>query len=511
MPKPAQAVLSAQIFDVAIFDLDGVITDTASTHAAAWKRLFDSFLRERDGAGFRPFDIENDYLPYVDGRPRYEGVRTFLESRDIELPYGDPTDSADTKTICGLGNAKNQYFRETVASDGVKVFDDALTLIQRFKSTGFAIAVVTASKNCDLILESVGLADVFDTRVDGVDIEKQGLKGKPAPDSFLEAARRLGAQPSHCVVFEDAFVGVEAGKKGGFGLVVGVDRHDNPTAFLEHGADIAVPRLDALEVVGLPAALDRLAEIVPKLKAQEHAVCLDYDGTLTPIVSRPDQALISESMQTVVRELGEACTVAIVSGRAYADIRKLVGLDMIYLADHGFELADPTGSVETYEAAAALSAEVAEVARKAEDRLGSIPGALVEPKPFSVAIHYRLVEDADLPKVHGQVDQLLKESKGLRLLEGKKVHEFRPDLDWDKGKAVQFLANRIGVPLSGILYIGDDVTDEDVFRDIRDTGIGIVVWDSPRQTAAGYALSGPDEVELFLKRLAEALSAHDCE
>jgi len=510
MPDPARVVISAQRFDAAIFDLDGVVTNTAHTHAAAWKRLFDDFLHRRDGTGFIPFSIEHDYMSYVDGRPRYEGVRTFLQWRGVELHYGDPSDPPDKETICGLGNAKNRYFREAVASEGVEVFEDTLTLIRRLKDVGIDIAVVTASKNCELILQTAGLATLFEARVDGVDIEKSALKGKPAPDTFLEAASRLGAQPHHCVVLEDALVGVEAGRKGRFGLVVGVDRHGDPTAFLEHGADVAVDDLGKLKVKGLPAALERPNEIASRSKRQKHAICLDYDGTLTPIVSRPEQALLSERMRAVLRELMEACPVAVVSGRELADIKRLVGLDMIYVADHGFELAIPGGPVEIYEPAAALKPEVAAVARKAEDRLGSVPGVLIERKQFSVAVHYRLVGGNDLPLVHREVDRLLSEHEGLRLIEGKKVHEFRPDLDWDKGKAMEFLAKRLSVPIDGILYIGDDITDEDVFRAIRDAGIGIVVWESPRRTAAAYSLPGPDEVERFLKRLARSLNADDC-
>jgi len=510
MPEPARAVISAQRFDAAIFDLDGVITNTANTHAAAWKRLFDDFLRQRYGTGFIPFSIEDDYLSYVDGRPRYEGVRTFLRSRAIELPHGDPSDTSDKETICSLANVKNRYFREAVAAEGVEVFDDALTLIRWLKDVGIGIAVVTASKNCELILRTAGLESFFDARVDGVDIEKSGLIGKPEPDTFLEAARRLGALPRHCVVFEDAFVGVEAGQLGGFGLVVGVDRHDGPTAFLEHGADVAVNDLRKLEVEGLPLALDRLEEIASRLRGQKHAVCLDYDGTLTRIVSRPEEALLAEHTRAVVRELMRVCAVAIVSGRELADIKGLVGLDVIYVANHGFELAIPGGPIETYEPATALKPEVAAIARTAEERLGSVPGVLIEPKPFSVAIHYRLVGGDDLPLVHQEVNQLLSECQGLRLMEGKKVHEFTPDLDWDKGRAVSFLAERIGKPLEGIIFIGDDATDEDVFRVIRGRGTGIVVWDGPRQTAAAYYLSGPDQVERFLKYLALRLIADKC-
>jgi len=248
MADSASITISPSRFDAGIFDLDGVITDTARTHADAWKRLFDDFLSSRDGSDFKPFDIARDYYAYVDGRPRYEGVSTFLESRGITLPYGDPSDAPGMDTVCALGNAKNAHFREAIASEGVKVFEDAHDLIRRLRAAGIKTGMVTASRNGALIVEAAGLAELFDARVDGVDIANSDLQGKPAPDSFIECARRLGVEPVRSVVFEDAFTGVEAGRRGAFGLVVGVDRHAAGDAYLAHGADAVTDNLDAVVV-----------------------------------------------------------------------------------------------------------------------------------------------------------------------------------------------------------------------------------------------------------------------
>jgi len=248
MTEQETIIISAERFDAVIFDLDGVITDTARTHAQAWKRLFDAFLRERDGPDFQPFDVQSDYYAYVDGRPRYEGVQSFLDSRSIALPYGDPSDAPGMDTVCALGNAKNAHFREAVASEGVTVFEDAPALIHRLRAAGIKTGMVTASRNGALIVEAAGLADLFNARVDGVDIAESDLQGKPAPDSFLECARRLGVEARRSVVFEDALVGVEAGRRGGFGLVVGVDREQAGRALTRHGADVVISDLARISV-----------------------------------------------------------------------------------------------------------------------------------------------------------------------------------------------------------------------------------------------------------------------
>jgi beta-phosphoglucomutase family hydrolase len=233
-----------------VLDLDGVITRTAAVHARAWKQMFDAYRQRRQKRGdkaFEPFDPDQDYREYVDGKPRYEGVRSFLQSRGIDLPYGDPEDGPDKETICGLGNWKNQLYQDFLEDMGVEVFDDAVDMLRRWRDQGLKRAVVSSSKNCRKVLEIADLTDLFDLRVDGVTAEQQGLKGKPDPDIFVYAARELGLEPSQAVVFEDAEAGVQAGRAGGFGWVVGVAREGEGQALLDNGADQVVQRLDELK------------------------------------------------------------------------------------------------------------------------------------------------------------------------------------------------------------------------------------------------------------------------
>ncbi|MFF4534967.1 beta-phosphoglucomutase family hydrolase [Streptomyces aureus] len=228
-----------------LFDLDGVITKTAVVHAAAWKRTFDDFLRERDGDGFRPFDDE-DYSAYVDGMPRADGVRSFLASRGIDLPEGTPDDPPERATVHGLGNRKNQLLLDMIRTDGVEAYDGTLRYLEAVRAKGLRTAVVSSSANCRDVLRSVGAEDLFDVRVDGVVAAQRRLPGKPRPDTFLAAAKDLGVQPSQAAVFEDALAGMDAGRSGHFGYVVGVDRVGQSAALRAHGADIVVRDLDEL-------------------------------------------------------------------------------------------------------------------------------------------------------------------------------------------------------------------------------------------------------------------------
>jgi len=234
-----------------LFDLDGVITDTASVHAGAWKRTFDRYLREvseREGKPFEPFEINPDYFRYVDGKPRYDGVDSFLRSRGITLEWGDPDDPPGRETVCGLGNSKNAMFNEVLRSWGVQVFGSSVALIRGLRSMGRHVAVVTSSKNCDAVLEAAGIQDLFDARVDGNVSTEKKLAGKPAPETYEEAARMLGVPPERAVVIEDAISGVQAGRAGGFGLVIGVARGDDPEVLRESGADIVVRDLVELSL-----------------------------------------------------------------------------------------------------------------------------------------------------------------------------------------------------------------------------------------------------------------------
>ena len=233
-------------FDAVLFDLDGVLTATAKVHAAAWKKIFDEYLRKRateNNQPFQPFDIQSDYKLYVDGKSRYDGARDFLESRGIHLPEGTPDSPPEDETVCGLGNRKDKIIQRVIESDGVEAYEGSVALVRHLRSQGIKTAVVTSSHHGGPVVEAAGIADLFDLRVDGNVIDHLKLAGKPAPDAYLKAAEDLGVEPKRAVVVEDALSGVQAGRAGRFGLVIGVARHDNADELKANGADMVVTDL----------------------------------------------------------------------------------------------------------------------------------------------------------------------------------------------------------------------------------------------------------------------------
>ena len=232
-----------------LFDLDGVLTQTAKVHDAAWKQTFDEYLRARSqktGEAFKEFDAVKDYDEYVDGLPRYDGVRNFLKSRGIELPQGDPDDPPDKETICGIGNRKNVLVLKLIKENGVEPYEGSVRYVKAVREAGLRRAVVSSSANCKDVLVAARIHDLFEAVVDGNTVDEQHLKGKPAPDTFLAGAKALGVQPAQAAVFEDALAGVQAGHAGNFGFVVGVDRVGQADALKEHGADVVVKDLAEL-------------------------------------------------------------------------------------------------------------------------------------------------------------------------------------------------------------------------------------------------------------------------
>ena len=247
-PGSKRAITHEQ-YDAVLFDLDGVITDTASIHALCWKQMFDEYLQERarqSGEAFRPFDLASDYRLYVDGKPRFDGVRDFLASRGIRLPEGSPDDAPQAETVGGLGNRKNDLVNAVIEDKGVEAYKGSVELIHQLRRQGFKIAVVTSSQNCRAVLKAAKLDEAFDVLVDGNTIHAQRLAGKPAPDTFLMAAKLLGAEPARTVVIEDAISGVQAGSNGNFGLVIGVARKGNVEELRSNGADLVVNDLGDL-------------------------------------------------------------------------------------------------------------------------------------------------------------------------------------------------------------------------------------------------------------------------
>ncbi|MBE0662939.1 MAG: trehalose-phosphatase [Bacteroidales bacterium] len=501
-----------------IFDLDGVITQTRKTHKKAWKETFDKFFAEREKEFLKQDSMtEDDYQNYVDGKPRYIGVQSFLESRSIKLPLGNPDDDPGFATICALGNLKNMLFNELVELEGVEIYHDAIAKLRDWKKQGIKTAIVSSSKNCRNIIKVAGIEDLFDTRVDGVVSVEIGLKGKPNPDIFTEAARRLGVRPENSVVFEDAISGVQAGQQGYFGLVVGVNRFNNKQALLDNGADITIDNFSDLNLSdpeiqeayfsrqGKPIfpGNDEVFEILTKKKP---AIFLDYDGTLSPIVPRPEDAIISNEMKETLQQLAHLFTVAIVTGRNKEDVENLVGLNgLVYAGSHGYIISGPNGLFMEHEDSKNIIPRLDEIEKEIKKELNErTQGTQLDRKRYAIGIHYRNAREEDEAVVHEIANTMISRHKGFKIGAGKKILEIKPDLDWHKGKAVDWILKAL--KLSGQkdiipIFIGDDMTDEDAFNTLQEKGIGILVGGHGKKTAATYALKNVFQVKEFFKKL----------
>lgn len=523
-------------FDSVIFDLDGIITKTASVHAEAWKKTFDEYLKmrsARDNEPYEEFTHDGDYLTYVDGKPRYEGVDSFLRSRGIELPTGEISDGPDKETVCGIGNRKNERFKEVLEKQGPQVYEPTVEFVRSLRDAGIKVGVASSSKNCQLILQAAGLEDLFETRVDGVVSLELGLKGKPEGDIFVKAARNLASVPERSVVLEDATSGVKAGRNGGFGMVIGVARRGNEEALLANGADIAVDTLKNVSINIIeeffrkrPRQLFKewdevrsryspASEAVPETGSfkvnpnydrpakeffsgdKKPVFFLDYDGTLTPIVESPELARVSDEMRKKVKALSEKYTVAVVSGRMREDVEQLLDVKGIFYAgSHGFDIKGDNFSM-IHPGAEKTIPLVDKVIKKLHSSLDGIDGCLIEEKKFSVAVHYRRVDEKQVPAVAEVVDKIIASESLLRLLKGKKVFEILPDIDWDKGKAIRWIMKAFEKDWKdvSVVYMGDDTTDEYAFRAIRTRGAGVLVSDEERPSSADYQIVSPEEVE----------------
>lgn len=505
--------LSPSRYDGVVLDLDGVITDTAGTHAAAWKSTFDEFLARHGQV--EPFDIAKDYRRYVDGKPRYDGVQSFLESRGIDLPYGNASDPADRESVCGLGNRKNQLFLETLQQRGVRVYPESTRFIQALRRAGIGVAVASSSRNSRAVLAAAGIQGLFDACVDGTDLARLGLLGKPAPDMFLEASRLLQSPPERTAGIEDSIAGIQALKSAGFGCVIGVGEGDRKQLLDNQGADIVVGNLGEIAVVDAPAPEGQAATLSSPMEClddllagREPAVFVDYDGTLTDIVDDPDAAVLSESMRTTLERLSTRCQVAVISGRDLKDVQAKVALpNLWYAGSHGFDIAGPQGEHKEHDQAEYFLPLLDRAEQALKAGLAAVSGCRVERKRFSVAVHYRRVVDADLPQVEAVVQKVQGEQGELRLAQGKKIFELQPDIAWDKGRALAWLTGVLQLNRTRfcVIYIGDDVTDEDGFREVAGSGIGIYVGRDDHLTLATYRLADPGAVESFLQALYERL------
>ena len=503
-----------------IFDLDGVLTKTRKSHKQAWKALFDHYFDQinPDNQDHNSMS-EKDYQDFVDGKPRYEGVKSFLLSRGIDLPYGDPDDRPGTKTICALGNMKNDLFNDIIESEGVEVYPDAMSKLKKWRREGYKTAVVSSSENCKMIIEKAGIDDLFDVRVDGEVSAELGLNGKPDPDIFVEAARLLKVAVNATVVFEDATSGVQAAQKGYFGLVVGVNRFDNAQELLRHGADIVIDDFKQVNLSdkriikeyftkhGEPIFPD-YKNFFSRLKKKSPALFLDYDGTLTPIVKRPEDALLSDEMRAALEKLAEHFPVAIVTGRDKEDVESLVGIEhLIYAGSHGYIITGPDELFMEHPDSKSIIPRLDKIEKELKRRLeNNTEGTQIDRKRYAIGVHYRNARPEDEATVFEIVHDMIKKYPGHKTGEGKKILEVKPDIDWHKGKAVNWILDALKLSKKQDVmpvFIGDDITDEDAFLALKDKGVAILVGGHGKPTYAPYTLKNVFQVRMFFEKLME--------
>jgi trehalose-phosphatase len=403
---------------------------------------------------------------------------------------------------------------ECIAAHGISVpalVESTAALLRRLADAGVVTAVYSSSRDCEQILEMAGLGELFAVRVDRVVADASRLSGKPDAAILLEAANRVGVAPERAVVIEDTEAGVESGRAGGFALVIGVGRTGHGEQLLRCGADVVVSDLADVavhtgyeRVSRLPNALDSYGQLIGVVGGRHPVICVDFDGTLSEIVSEPDGATPVAGVAGALATLAATCPVAVLSGRDLADIRDRVKVPGIwYAGSHGLEVIAPDGNLHCNDAALAAVPVLRRVAGELLEDLKAVPGARVEAKRLAVAVHYRNVTAERVSEVIATTHRL-GQRHGLRITGGRKVVELRPDIDWDKGAALAWIGGQIDSGERSLpIYIGDDLTDEDAFDAVRFAGVGIVVRhgeDNDRPTAAQYSLNNPAEVCEFLRR-----------
>jgi trehalose-phosphatase len=482
-------------YEAMILDLDGVITDTRDLHFKAWQETFNNIST---------FFSKEDYQRYVDGKPRIEGLRSFFIARNIPL---------SENKLEQLSIKKNKIFQQMIQSKGAGIFRDAIVAIKYWRKLGIPVAVISSSQNCKVILQKAGIENIFDTCVDGIEGQKLNLKGKPEPDYFIEAAIRMGRRPEDCAIVEDSISGVSAGRIGHFKAVIGVSRDGQTPAedLFANGADVVVSSL--LQIGQIKNALNAWKEILAKIGERDLAVFIDFDGTLSEIVSDPKNATISDSVKRTLATCSKALKMAVISGRDRLDVKGLVGIDSLFYAGcHGFDMSGPGCFHYQVDDAQKILPQLEEASLAVNNELAGMKGIIIERKKFMTAVHYRMAVDSAEDSIKEKVFRIIQGFSSLKAKEGKKVIELFPNLDWDKGKAIKKLCEILNInPLNAlVIYIGDDLTDEDAFDRLKGTGIGIKVDESGTMpTKADYWLKDPGEVERFLNLVAFSFTGED--
>ncbi len=497
-----------------VVDMSGVLANTDSTSRAAWESVFKDFFKANNS---RQFFSSEDYDTYIKDKPKYHRVKNFLNSKNISLPFGDQNDSAGNDSACSVENKKMKVFKHLLEESGMQIYENAVKNIKLWKEKGLKAAVVSSDETFKKAFDSAQLSHLFEVKIDGTASRKLGLKEKPEADLYLEATKRLELAPESCIFFDDTVSGLQAGSKANFGLVIGVNRGENRKLFSENGADMVIESFDELDLFNDPEIEAWFSHPIPRFASEyvkigevvfgkTPVLFLDYDGTLTPIVQRPEDAVLSTEMQEVLKECASMFAVAAVSGRDMDDLRSRINIDnLIYAGSHGFRISGPDGMYMEHE----KSQEILPELNKMEDKLnqvfhGTVSGVQVERKRYAIAIHYRNAQEEDIPFIKKKVSEIVENSTGFKAGEGKKILEIKPDIEWHKGKAVLWILEKLKLTDKNKyipIYIGDDVTDEDAYESLKDWGIGIQVGPGAKPTAARFRLKNVYQVRIFLKEL----------
>ena len=388
-----------------------------------------------------------------------------------------------------------------------RTLSSAMALAKELQVCQIKTAIVTAGPNGSELLNSLGLSKVFANLVAG------------APEPYLKAAQLLKTPPERATIFASTQTGLQAAREGNFGVIVFFNQLTSPSALKTNGTEVIVVDLCELPIrtengllkrntIGLPSGLVHFQDISRNFHDKSAVVFLDYDGTLTPIVDRPDLAILSEHTRETLRQLAKHCTVGVISGRDRQNVQQLVNVDsLIYAGSHGFDISGPKFLNMHHQMGAPFLPVLDQVEASLHEQLDSIVGILIERKKYSVAVHYRLVGSQDLEAVRTTIEAVVSQHPDIRTIHGKKLYDLQPRIDWDKGKALFWLMQALNIsPEQAIpFFLGDDLTDEDAFRTLQDGGIGIIVEDTARFTYATYRLNNPQEVDQFLRNLTNFL------
>ncbi|MGB9226364.1 trehalose-phosphatase [Mycobacterium sp.] len=509
-------VIDPRYHDAVIFDLNGVLTDAASVQRGAWALLFNDYLVRRpahedeDHSAF----TDDDYWQLVDGKPRAEGVADFLASQGIPLPRGVPSDSGED-TVCGLANRQQQVYGDLLDRE-VPLFGAMVALARKLRSIDVTTAAHSSSPGHPQVSEVAGVDGLLDVYIDGTAADGLSIAGNPLlvvrleAAHVLDAARRLGVNPQRTVVVGDTEAGLSVGRDGGFAFVIGVDTTGCADRLFQRGADVVVADLADIAVrtgdkrmSEIPNALQSYGQLAGIAIARESVLFLNYEVALSQIVSGPGAvALVDGAAQALGRLAGES-PVVVISGRDLADIRGRVGIPGIwYAGGHGFELVGPDGVHREHEAGVAAVPVLAGAAAELRDTLEQIPGVRVVHTRFAVAVHYREVASEHVGGIVATTRRLGKRNN-LRLTHGRMLVELRPDIDWDEGTRLAWIRSHVDESKSRVpIYIGGDLTDEDVFEAVHLGGVGIAVRhddDGDRRTAARFVLDSPAQVREVLE------------